>query len=317
MMTEPAGRQGVRIGFLLWPQTADWPAIRDAAVRAERAGAASLWTWDHLNSIVGPWEGPILEGWSVLAGWSQVTSRVTLGLMVGANTFRNPGLTAKLATTLDHLSDGRAILGVGAGWFAREHEAFGIEFGAGLGERLDRLGEAVPLVRRLLDGERVTHEGRWYSFSDAICAPLPVQARLPILVGGSGPRKTLPLVARHADMWNAYGSPEELAASDSILRRACEAAGRDDREIERTFNGNVVIRASREAAELAWRGWLERHRPQAGEDRLNAFGTVADVAEELDRYRDVGFGHPVLIFRSPFDLETMDRLPDLRAALGD
>ena len=93
-----------RSAFLLWPQTASWPALRDAAVRAERSGAASLWTWDHLNCIVGPWEGPILEGWSILAGWSQVTERATLGLMVGANTFRNPGLTAKLATTLDHLS---------------------------------------------------------------------------------------------------------------------------------------------------------------------------------------------------------------------
>ena len=92
----------VKVGFLLWPQTASWPALRDAAVRAERAGAASLWTWDHLMSIVGPWQGPILEGWSVLSGWAAVTERATLGLMVGANTFRNPGLTAKLATTLDH-----------------------------------------------------------------------------------------------------------------------------------------------------------------------------------------------------------------------
>jgi len=307
----------MRFGAAFWVQRTSWRALREAVVHADARGFDTLWVDDHLLCDEGDWEDGKLEGWTTLAAVAGVTSDSRLGLMVAANTFRNPGLTAKLATTLDHLSDGRAILGVGAGWFAREHEAFGIEFGTGFGERLDRLGEAVPLVRRLLDGERVTHEGRWYSFSDAICAPLPVQARLPILVGGSGPRKTLPLVARHADMWNAYGSPDELAASDSILRRACEAAGRDDREIERTFNGNVVIRASREAAELAWRGWLERHRPQAGEDRLNAFGTVADVAEELDRYRNVGFGHPVLIFRSPFDLETMDRLPDLRAALGD
>ncbi len=150
----------VKIGFLLWPQTDSWPTLRDAAVRAERGGAASLWTWDHLNSIVGPWEGPILEGWSILAGWSQVTERATLGLMVGANTFRNPGLTAKLATTLDHLSGGRAILGIGGAWFEREHEAFGIDFGSGFGERLDRLDESVMLLRRLLDGERVAeHDG--------------------------------------------------------------------------------------------------------------------------------------------------------------
>ncbi len=149
----------VKIGVLLWPQTASWPELRDAAALADRSGAASLWTWDHLNSIVGPWEGPIFEGWTTLAGWSQVTERATLGLMVAANTFRNPGLTAKLATTLDHLSGGRAVLGLGGAWFEREHEAFGIDFGSGFGERLDRLDEAVMLVRRLLDGETVTHDG--------------------------------------------------------------------------------------------------------------------------------------------------------------
>ena len=130
-----------------------------------------------------------------------------LGLLVGANTFRNPGLTAKLATTLDHLSDGRAILGLGGGWFEREHEAFGLDFGAGFGERLERLDEAVGLIRRLLDGERVTHDGPTYQMRDALVAPRPVQRRLPILIGGSGPRKTLLTTARYADMWNAYGDP--------------------------------------------------------------------------------------------------------------
>src|SRR3954451_4787791 len=153
----------VKAGFLLWPQTDSWPAIRDAAVRAERAGASSLWTWDHLMSIVGPWEGPILEGWSVLTGWAGVTERVTLGLMVGANTFRNPGLTAKLAITLDHQSNGRAILGIGGAWFEREHDAFGIEFGPTPGWRLDRLEESVSLIERLLAGEWIDdHQGPAY-----------------------------------------------------------------------------------------------------------------------------------------------------------
>src|SRR4249919_3191960 len=157
----------VKIGFLLWPQTDSWPSLRDAAVRAERAGASSLWTWDHLMSIVGPWQGPILEGWSVLSGWAAVTERATLGLMVGANTFRNPGLTAKVATTLDHLSDGRAVLGIGAAWFDREHDGFGIPFGETPGWRIDRLDESVMLMRRLLDGERFSHEGKYYTFHDA------------------------------------------------------------------------------------------------------------------------------------------------------
>ncbi|HYL40894.1 MAG TPA: LLM class flavin-dependent oxidoreductase, partial [Candidatus Binatus sp.] len=113
--------------------------MRDAAVSAEAAGWDSVWVWDHLMSIIGPDDQPILEGWTALAAIAALTSRVRVGLMVGANTFRNPGLTAKLATTLDHVSGGRAVLGLGGAWFEREHEAFGIEFGASVGARLDWL----------------------------------------------------------------------------------------------------------------------------------------------------------------------------------
>ena len=186
-------------GLQLWPQRTTWPEYRDAAIAAEAAGWDSIWTWDHLLAIQGPWQQPIFEGWTLLAAVAAVTSRVRLGLMVGANTFRNPGLTTKLATTLDHVSNGRAVLGIGGAWFEREHEAFGIDFGKSVGERLDWLEEAVPLMRRLLDGEQVTHEGRFYTLVDALCEPRPIQAHLPILVGGSGPKKTLRTVARHAD----------------------------------------------------------------------------------------------------------------------
>jgi alkanesulfonate monooxygenase SsuD/methylene tetrahydromethanopterin reductase-like flavin-dependent oxidoreductase (luciferase family) len=220
-----------------------------------------------------------------------------------------------MAITIDHVSGGRAILGIGAGWFEREHEAFGFEFGSGVGERLDRLIEAVPLMRRLFEGEMVSHRGRFYEFRDALCTPRPVQARLPILVGGAGPRKTLPLVARHADLWNTYGTPEEVAASDTVLRAACEAAGRDTAEIERTVNVNVVIRGDRAAAERAWRGWLEAGAPQEGEEILEAGGSVDDVADVLAAYREAGFAHPILVLRPPFDLDTIDRLPELRARL--
>ena len=157
-----------RFGLQLWSQQTDWPGFRDAALAAEEAGWDSVWTWDHLMAIFGPWEQPIFEGWSVLAGLAPITSRVRLGLMVGANTFRNPGHTAKLATTLDHLSGGRAVLGIGGAWFEREHDAYGIDFFSGHGERLDRLDEAVMLMRRLLDGERFSHEGRFYTFHDAL-----------------------------------------------------------------------------------------------------------------------------------------------------
>ena len=145
--------------------------------------------------------------------------------MVGANTFRNPGLTAKLATTLDHVSGGRAVLGIGGAWFEREHDAFGFEtWGSGFGERLDRLDESVMLLRRLLDGERVTHEGRFYRFHDALCEPRPVQAKLPILIGGSGPQKTLRTTARYADAWNT--SRDDRGGADGAGNPATSAARR-------------------------------------------------------------------------------------------
>src|SRR3954468_10975138 len=209
-MTSDASGTAVRFGLQLWPQAATWAQVPDAAIAAERAGWDSIWTWDHLLAIMGPWEQPIFEGWTTLAALAARTTRVRVGLMVGANTFRNPGLTAKLATTLDHISEGRAVLGIGGAWFEREHDAFGFEtWGSGFPERLDRLDEAVMLLRRLLDGERVTHEGRFYTFHDALCEPRPVQAKLPILIGGSGPQKTLRTTARYADAWNSGGTPEE------------------------------------------------------------------------------------------------------------
>ncbi len=300
-----------RIGFLLWPQTDSWASIRDAAVRAEAAGAASLWTWDHLNSIVGPWEGPILEGWSVLAGWSQVTSRATLGLMVSANTFRNPGLTAKSATTLDHLSGGRAILGIGGAWFEREHQAFGIDFGSGFGERLDRLDESVMLLRRLLDGETVTHDGPVYPMRDALVMPRPVQPHLPIMIGGSGPKKTLRTLARYGDQWNASGSLEKLRASDAILREHCVAVGRDEAEIERTTTVDLVIRTDRASALEAYKAILAGTGQEYDETYSAYLGTPAEIADALQPLLELGFRHVFVDLPAPYDTETIERIGEV------
>jgi alkanesulfonate monooxygenase SsuD/methylene tetrahydromethanopterin reductase-like flavin-dependent oxidoreductase (luciferase family) len=160
----------MRFGAAFWVQRTGWPELRDAVLRAEVAGFDDLWIDDHLLSDEADWSDDKLEGTSTLAAIAAITTRPRLGHMVLANTLRNPGLIAKIATTIDHVSGGRFVLGMGSGWFDREHEAFGFDFGTGFGERLDRLGEAVPLVRRLLDGETVTHEGRFYAFRDAVCA---------------------------------------------------------------------------------------------------------------------------------------------------
>jgi alkanesulfonate monooxygenase SsuD/methylene tetrahydromethanopterin reductase-like flavin-dependent oxidoreductase (luciferase family) len=300
-----------KIGFLLWPQTNSWAAIRDAAARAERAGAASLWTWDHLMSIVGAWEGPILEGWAVLSGWAQVTERATLGLMVGANTFRNPGLTAKLTTTLDQQSGGRAILGIGGAWFEREHEAYGIDFGTGFGERLDRLDEAVMLVRRLLDGERLTHDGPIYPMRDALVAPRPVQSHLPIMIGGSGPRKTLRTLARYGDQWNTAGTVEELREKDAILRERCAEIGRDPETIERTASVDLVIRDTRAAALEAYRRVMIANGQEYDEASARHVGSPVEIADNLRPVVELGFRHIIVDLPAPYDGETIDRIGEV------
>ena len=256
-------------------------------------------------------EGPILEGWSILSGWAQVTSRATLGLMVAANTFRNPGLTAKLATTLDHLSGGRAVLGLGGAWFEREHEAFGIDFGAGFGERLDRLDESAMLLRRLLDGELVTHDGPVYPMKEALVAPRPVQARLPIMIGGSGPKKTLRTLARYGDQWNVMGSLEKLKERDAILREHCAAIGRDQGEIERTTTVYMVVRDSREAARHVLSGQMAALGEPLDEPDLDFCGTPAGIADGLRSFVELGFRHIFVDTPAPYDLETIDRIGEV------
>jgi len=311
----------MRFGAAFWVNRTDWPGLRDACLAVERAGWDSIWIDDHLLADEGDPADPKLEGWSSLAALAVVTERVRLGLLVAANTFRNPGLSAKLATTADHLSDGRVVLGIGGGWFEREHDAFGIDFGSGFGERLDRLDESVGLVRRLLDGERVPHEGRFYAMHDALCAPLPVQSRLPILIGGSGPTKTLRTTARYADLWNGYGTPERIASTSEILRERCTEIGRPYGEIERTVTLDGVVRDTAADALAVWAETARIHDLDGrvgsdGSDRgLTIGGSVAEVADYLARLAAIGIGEAIFTFRAPFDLETVERIAEVRAAL--
>jgi F420-dependent oxidoreductase-like protein len=305
----------MRFGAQLWSQQASWPEWRDAGLAAEAAGWDSIWTWDHLLAIFGPWEQPIFEGWSVLSAIGALTSRVRLGLMVGANTFRNPALTAKLATTLDHVSNGRAVLGIGGAWFDREHEAYGIDFGSGVGERLDRLDESVMLMRRLLDGERFDHDGRYYQLHDALCRPRPVQAHLPILVGGSGPKKTLRTVAERADAWNTSGTADEVRAKLDILDEHCAAVGRDRSTIELTVSFPITIRNSVDAAAKAYAGILAANNVADMAANPVLLGPPAVIAEAIAPYRDLGFRTVIARLPAPFDGETIDRIGEVGALL--
>jgi alkanesulfonate monooxygenase SsuD/methylene tetrahydromethanopterin reductase-like flavin-dependent oxidoreductase (luciferase family) len=160
------------VGIVLWSQASTWPELLETAKLVDRLGYEHLWTWDHVKAIFGDPDQPIVEGWSAVTAWAMATQRLRIGLMVGANTFRNPALVAKTVTTLDHISGGRAILGLGGAWFELEHREFGFEFGRSVGERLDWLDESVGAIRGLVSGEKVTSapEGR-YHFQDASISP--------------------------------------------------------------------------------------------------------------------------------------------------
>ena len=212
------------------------------------------------------------------------------------------------------------MLGIGGGWFALEHDAFGFDFGTGFGERLDRLDEAVGIIRRLLDGETVTHDGRFYTMRDARCAPRPIQARLPILIGGSGPTKTLRTTAHYADLWNGYGPPERIAETGAVLRQRCAEVGRPFESIERTVTLDGVVRDDAATALASWvetariHG-LEGHFGSDGSDRgLSIGGSPEEVAAFVANYDAIGVGEVIFTFRAPFDLETIGRLAELRTA---
>jgi alkanesulfonate monooxygenase SsuD/methylene tetrahydromethanopterin reductase-like flavin-dependent oxidoreductase (luciferase family) len=301
----------LKLGILLWSQVASWPDMLEAAKRVDRLGYDHLWTWDHLYAIFGDPYQPIFEGWTSLAAWAMATERTRLGLLVGANTFRNPGLVAKTVTTLDHISGGRAILGIGGAWMEPEHRAHGIDFGSGFGQRLDWLDESVGAIRRILDGEPVTSDpGGRYAFDDLRHQPRPVQRHLPIMIGGSGEKKTLRTVAKYADMWNAMGTLELMAHKIDVLREHCAAVGRDPSEIEFTLGVKLTIRDSRAEAERVWTEAMAANRtPLSDLDDDDTFwrGTPEEIADRLRPYVELGFQTVISEQPAPYDVETFER----------
>lgn len=301
-----------KFGILLWNQATDWPSYLAAARRIEELGYEHIWAWDHLYAIFGDPYQPIFEGWASLAALATATERPRLGLLVGANTFRNPGLVAKTAATLDHISGGRAILGLGGAWMEPEHRAHGIEFGTGFGQRLDWLEESVAACRALLDGQTVTSDGSGrYRFDELRHAPAPIQRRLPIMIGGSGEKKTLRTVARHADMWNAMGSVEKMRHKIEVLRGHCADVGRDPSEIEFTLGIKATIRDSEAEAVRVWKAAMEHNRTplsEVADDETFWNGTPEQLAERLAPYVELGFRTIISEQPAPYDDETLERL---------
>ena len=225
----------LRLGLKLSPQATTVDEMRPIWRIADEAGFDHCWNFDHFAAILGDPTIDCLEGWTLLAAMAEATSRVRIGCMVTGNTYRHPAVLAKMAVTVDHLSGGRLEMGIGAAWAEIEHTMLGLDFGT-VGQRIDRLDEACRLMKALWQEERTTFEGKYYRLTDAIANPKPVQRPYPpIWIGGRGERKTLRVVAKHADVWNAPGNdPDEMVRLQAVLDGHCEAVGRDPAEIRRS-----------------------------------------------------------------------------------
>lgn len=213
-------------------QTLTWPEMRERWQWLEGLGFDSLWLPDHFFPTAGK-DVPMLEAWTLLAGLATATSRARIGILVSSNTFRHPALLAKQAVTVDHLSEGRLELGVGAGWMELEHEIFGIEFPE-TKERVDRFAEAVALLDTYLSNDESSFAGEHYQLEGVFNRPAPVQQpRPPLVMGAHGPRM-LKLVARYADAWNSFAPVDEMARRNARLTALCEEIGRDPASIKRS-----------------------------------------------------------------------------------
>lgn len=252
----------LRVGAQLHPQASTVDQLRSAWRLADRLGADSIWTWDHFFPLYGAPDAAHFEGWTLLSVMAADTQRARLGMLVTGNGYRNPELLADMARTLDHVSDGRMYLGVGAGWFERDYVEYGYPFGTA-GDRLRKLADDLPRMKTRL----------------ARLNPPPV-GPLPLLIGGSGERVTLRLVAEYADAWNTFGPPEHFAHKSAVLDRWCERVGRDPATIERT----VAVQP--------------------------------DDVHDIGRYLEVGATHVIVMVGAPFDLGPLEALVAQRDALG-
>ncbi len=304
-----AGFQIPSFTFADTPDARLFDRVIELATAAEDAGFDSVWVMDHFLQIpmVGAIDDPMLEGYTTLAALATRTSRVDLGTLVTGVTYRNPALLAKMVTTLDVISSGRALLGIGAAWNEAEHAAYGFDFPP-LTERFERLEEALQICRAMFREDAPTFEGRHGSIHDAINVPRPVRpGGPPVLIGGSGERKTLRLVAQYGDYSNLFGDVEQIRHLLEVLDRHCDDVGRDPSAITRTRLGSLLVAPTEEEADE--RAAAARERLGVDDETFRGFVTVGSpdgIAEQLGAFLDVGLdGHIVNLVPGTADAESV------------
>jgi F420-dependent oxidoreductase-like protein len=277
--------------------------LRSLAQRAERLGFDSFWVMDHFHQIqyVGQSKEPLLEGWTTQAVVAGLTEKIKLGTLVTGIVYRHPSVLAKIGATLDVLSKGRLFMGIGAAWNVEEARAYGIPFPP-VGERMRRLEEAAQIIIKMWTEERASFNGKFYQLSDAYCNPKPIQKpRPPIMIGGSGERRTLKIVAKYGDACNIFGSVETLRHKLGVLREHCRSVGRDYNSILKTKLAHVVIDKDREKVTEAIKGLSEDRRREYA-----IYGTPEEVRKQIEAFRDVGIEYLIVNLEPDRELQALD-----------
>ncbi len=311
-------RRRVRFSIQVGQQFATWPEIVQLWQTAERLGYDGAYTYDHFMAVMMDPFDPCLEAWTALAALAAQTQRLRLGVLVTGNTYRHPAVLAKMATTVDVISGGRLDFGIGSGWFEAEHTALGIPFRTAA-ERCAMLDEALTAMRALWTRRTVSFAGRYYTLREAIAEPKPVQRpHPPILIAASGEKRMLRLVARHADAWNSFGSPEVFRRKIAVLAEHCRAEGRDVDAIEKS----VLVPAAIGDDPAAWEPLMAGYAAYLGIPPAEAAGWMllgrpAEVRQQIERYLAVGVTHFILTL-TPFNFPVLERfaadvLPTFRA----
>ncbi len=269
----------MRFGIDVAQQRMPWDEVVRRVQLGEQLGFDGAWGFDHFQPMYGEGPGECFEGMTTLAALAAHTNTIRLGLLVTGMTYRNPSVFASQATTIDHVSHGRLELSLGAAWFEAEHAALGIPFPP-TARRFDLLEDSLEIVTRLMTGERVSYDGKVVSLRDAQMRPVPVQSpHPPIWIGGSGPRRTLPLVARYADAWHTWGSPNSLAEPNARVSELAEAAGRDPASILRVSSlslsddDDTIRRYIAKWVDAGW-GYLVCGWPEDGAARVEHVATT-------------------------------------------